>query len=488
MKNYKSNKNNVPKIQKKAEKPAKIDAPENDQKKSNNSDGREKYFLPYQVEWLNDISPIKLWDKSRRIGATYVQGYEDVVDLLTHKYDVWFTSSDESAGEEYILYCKQWAELFDAGARYLGEVVIDSEKNIKAMQIKFSNGKRISALSSNPKRFRSKGGKVILDEFAHHENARALWKAAKPATLWGFPIRIMSTHNGKSCLFYKFIESIRQGKLKWGMQQTDIYKAAYDGLVEKIKGRPVTKEEIEEWIEEQRIDAFDEFTWLEEYCCQPVDEKSAFLSYEEIIACETEIELFDLSLLRKQESVAGSWYLGIDIGRKKDLTVIWMLDKNHKFHHTLNVHILEKTPFRVQMEIISNYLSHPAMRRCCIDASGLGMQLAEDLKNMFGSKVEPITFSGPVKEDLAYNLRKNFEDRSVSVPADQDIREDLHSVRKVTTASNNIRFDVNAESQVSGHADRFWALALALYAAKSSGEIFVASGHRRESYKILERY
>ncbi len=187
-------------------------------------------------------------------------------------------------------------------------------------------------------------------------------------------------------------------------------------------------------------------------------------------------------------SGAEGWYLGVDIGRRKDLTVIWLIEKLHNYHHTLNVHVIEKTPFRVQMEIIGSYLAHPAARRCCIDASGLGMQLAEQLKETFGSKVEPITFTGPVKEDLAYNLRTNFENKSVAIPADHSIREDLHSVRKVTTASNNIRFDVNAESEVSGHADRFWALALALYAAKSSGEIFIASGRRRESYKILERY
>lgn len=486
MKNSKSNKNSSPKIQKKTKKPAKIETPENERKKSNNSDGREKYFLPYQVEWLNDQSQVKVWDKSRRIGATYVQAFEDVLDCIQKKVPaVWFSSADESAAKEYIIYCAQWAKIFDTGARDLGEVVLESDKSVKTFQILFTNGTRITALSSNPKQFRSKGGKVVLDEFAHHDDSRALWKAAKPAIMWGFPIRILSTHNGKACLFYKFIEAIKQGKLKWSMHQTDIYKAAYDGLVEKIKGRPVTEKEIEEWIEEQRKDAFDEFTWLEEYCCQPVDEKSAFLSYEEIIACETEIEPFEISSRRDS---GGSWYLGIDIGRRKDLTVIWLLDKNHKFHHTLNVHVIEKTPFRVQMEIISSYLAHPAVRRCCIDASGLGMQLAEQLKEKFGSKVEPITFTGPVKEELAYNLRTNFENKSVAIPSDQSIREDLHSVRKVTTASNNIRFDVNAESEVSGHADRFWALALALYAAKSSGEIFVASGHRRESYKILERY
>ena len=51
------------------------------------------------------------------------------------------------------------------------------------------------------------------------------------------------------------------------------------------------------------------------------------------------------------------------------------------------------------------------MRRCCIDATGLGMQLAERAQERFGKYyVEGIHFSGPVKEDLAYPVKAAFED------------------------------------------------------------------------------
>ncbi len=162
-----------------------------------------KYFLPYQVEWLNDDSRIKIWEKSRRIGATYIQSYEDVRDCVTGKVPaVWFSSADESAAKEYILYCEKWCKMLDAAARFLGEVVIDKDKDIKALAIQLANGTRINALTSNPKAFRSKGGKIVLDEFAHHEDQKAMWKAAKPSATWGYPIRILSTHNGKKCLFF----------------------------------------------------------------------------------------------------------------------------------------------------------------------------------------------------------------------------------------------------------------------------------------------
>lgn len=235
-----------------------------------------KYFLPYQQRWLNDNSKVKIWEKSRRIGATYVQSYEDVRDCVSKKVpSVWFSSADESAAKEYILYCEKWTKLFNIAAKPLGNIVIDSEKDIKAFVIEFSNGTKIHALSSNPKGFRSKGGKVILDEFAHHDSQDELWKAARPCVTWGFPLRILSTHNGKNCRYYKFIEQVIKGKLKWSLHTTPIQLAVEEGLVDKIYGRKTTEEEKQNWIQEQREDCFDEYTWLQEYCCEAIDETSS---------------------------------------------------------------------------------------------------------------------------------------------------------------------------------------------------------------------
>jgi len=451
-----------------------------------------KYFLPYQIDWLNDNSRVKIWEKSRRIGATYVQSYEDVRDCVSGTVPaVWFSSADESAAKEYIIYCAKWAKLFDAGAHDLGEVVLDSEKDIKTFTIEFSNGKRINALSSNPKAFRSKGGKVILDEFAHHEDQFQLWKAAKPTITWGFPLRILSTHNGKQALFFKFIDSIRNGKLKWSLHNTDIFKAVEDGLADRILGKKLTQTERAQWLQEQEDDCFDETTWHEEFCCKPIDEATAFLSYEMIKTCESFDTLWSddqFSQYLNLENL-GSLFLGVDIGRRKDLTVMWLIEELGRTRYTRLVKIMEKTPFRHQREFLFGLLKHPKLSRACIDGTGLGMQLAEEAQEEFGTnKVEAITFTGRVKEEIAFDMKTSFEDRLILIPSETDIREDFHSIRKITTSSNNIRFDVT-QSEVSGHADRFWAGALSNHAAKSSsGEVFVASRRKRSSLNITERY
>ena len=436
------------------------------------------------MRWLNDNSKVKIWEKSRRIGATYVQSYEDVRDCVYKRVPaVWFSSADESAAREYIDYCEQWVKLFNCAAKSMGELVIDNDKDIKAYVIEFSNGTKIHALSSNPKGFRSKGGKVVLDEFAFHQNAMELWKAARPCITWGYPLRILSTHNGQNCLYYKFIDQVQKGKLNWSHHKVPIQLAVSEGLVDKIYKRETTEQEKSDWLEEQKRDCFDEYTWQQEYCCVAIDEACAFLPYELISACES------TNVLKPLENIQNDLYVGIDIGRRKDLTAIWCLEVFENSKYTRLVKVLEKTPFHIQYEILSAILKHPKLRRCCIDSTGIGMQLAETAQNDFGKyRVEPVMFTNKSKEEMAFNLRTNFEDKSVIIPSDHDIREDLHSIRRVTTKAGNIRFDADT-SEVSGHADRFWGLALALIACSVPfTPIEISSRKKYETIQMTENF
>jgi phage FluMu gp28-like protein len=489
------------------------------------NDFKSAYFLPYQDRWLNDKSKIKIWEKSRRIGATYVQSYEDVRDMVDPDSGipaVWFTSADESAAKEYIIYCEQWARMFDAAAKNLGEVVIDKDKDIKALVIEFANGRRIHALASSPKAFRSKGGKVVIDEYAHHDNQIAMWKAAKPSAMWGYPIRILSTHNGKG-LFFKFIESAKRGELNWSVHTTSIYTAVKEGLLNRIlKKEVVTEEEKEAWLAQEKKDAFDPITWMEEYEVNAQDSKDALLSYELIASCEDtgiewegnpiprpfigveieepqnpkskwvydEVEKFRQWLY--SQDIKGNLTFGYDVARTHDLICMGLLE------HVYNIKILraflvfEKMRFWVQKEFASVCMGHPKLIRGCVDSSGLGMQMGEELQEKFGVyKVEPINFSaGGVRGEMAYDLLKDFENRKILIPSLIELRDDLHMMKRVVTSTGNIRLKAELEEnkEAAGHADRFWMIALADYAAKNySGTPSMRSSGRAASQKFLDK-
>lgn len=455
------------------------------------------YFLPYQREWLSNRNPVKIWEKSRRIGATYVQAYEDVEDCVSKTVpQVWFSSADESAGKEYIDYCAMWAKVFNVVAEAFDEEVLDNGSKIQVLGIKFANGTKITALSSNPKGFRSKGGKVILDEFAFHKSAKELWDAASPATTWGYPIRILSTHNGKQCLYYRQLQKAEENG--WWKFSVTIHEAVRQGLADKITGKKLSDEERAAWVEALRKKVGSISTWKQEYECEAEDGVSAFLTYELISKAENKSCRLALNAsvmdLKEWTSERDTLYLGMDIARKKHLSVIWIISADADFNLTMAVVELEKTPFDIQKSILFSFLELPQIRRACIDATGIGMNLAEDAERRFGEKVESVMFTNASKQEMATQLFLKFEAGHIAIPASDLIQQDLHSVKKIVTASGNIRYDQSNDDdsdkkENDGHADRFWALALAVHAATTSPEAFLPkSGRRRESNSILKGY
>ncbi len=443
----------------------------------------EKGFLPYQQEWLRNDSRTKIWEKSRRIGATWAQSYEDVIDCVTKKVPrVYFSSADERAGKEYIEYCLHWAEVLDFAAQAVGEELLDPDEKTTALKISFANGTAIYALSSNPKNFRGKGGKIILDEFAHHANQHELWKAARPAATWGYPVRILSTHNSKSSLFYQFVEDAKNGKRDWYVQTTDIHEAVKQGIVDKIYGRKTTAKQRTAWLENERRDCASEEAWLEEYCCEPSDEARAFLPYELISGIESD------DVLRPLGETRYDLYVGVDIARRRDLTVIWVWEKVSGILLARLVKPLEKTPFRIQREELWKILQHKNVRRCCIDETGIGMQLAEETAERFGGhRIEPVYFSTRAREEMAYPLRSAAEDKTIRIPVNREIREDWHALRRIVTAAGHSRLVVDKTAEF--HADYFWAGALGHHASGQKLQEFQAkTAGKREVGKTAKDY
>ncbi|MCB2186954.1 MAG: terminase family protein [Deltaproteobacteria bacterium] len=421
------------------------------------------YFLPYQEAWLADNSRLKIAEKSRRIGFTYVQAYEDVRDacLESGALDVWFSSADESAAKEYILYCSQWAKVLNIAAQDLGEVVIDNDRDIKALAVQLANGKRLHGLTSNPAAFRSKGGKLVLDEFAFHKDPDALWKAAAPIITWGYPARVISTYNGKGNRYARMVADARKGN-KWSLHTVTIEDAVAQGLVDRIMGRKATPEEVAAFLADCRDIAGDEETYLQEYMCVPVDEATAWLTWELITGAEHP------QAGRPEFYQGGDAYVGMDIGRRRDLTVIWVDELVGDIDWTREVISLKNKSFAQQADALDGVMRRYNVVRVCMDQTGMGMAPVEAAQALYGNRVEGVMFSGPVKQDLATVGKQRFEDKRVRIPADRAIRDSHHAVRKLTTSAGNPRFD--ADRSEAGHADEFWAHMLALHAAGQPAE------------------
>lgn len=444
--------------------------------KAKNKPKRDALLLPYQAAWVQDNSRLKIAEKSRQIGWTWSSAYGLVrrKSLKEARADAWISSRDDLQARLFLEDCKHFAGILQTGAQDLGEKAIDDDGHT-AYVLQFANKCRAHSMSSNPDAQAGKRGDRILDEFAIHPDPRKLYGIAYYGITWGGMLEIFSTHRGSANYFNELITEIKhKGNPKgFSLHRVTLQDALDQGFLFKLQQKlpaddPRQNMDEAEFFDSVRAESPDEETFMQECMCVPSDDNAAFLSYDLISSCEYKPgEVWENDL----QDAKNPLYIGVDVGRDHDLTVIWVVEKFAGINATRRVICLAKTPFDAQEEELYKLLRLPQVRRCCIDNTGLGRQFAERAQKKFGTyKVEPVNFTGPVKEELAYPVRAAFEDMSLRIPNDNMIRADLRAVKKETTAAGNIRFA--ADRGKNGHSDRFWALALALHAGKTSSGPF----------------
>lgn len=424
-------------------------------------------FLPSQSKWINDNSRLKLAEKSRQIGWSWTTAYACVRRTARQgaKFDQWVSSRDELQARLFIEDCKLWTDILNLGAEDFGEQAIDKEQKQTAYVLRFANDRRIHSMSSNPDAQAGKRGGRVLDEFALHPDPRKLWAIAYPGITWGGALEILSTHRGSHNFFNQLIREVRENGNPKGisLHRVTLQDALDEGLLYKLQQKLPDDDERQAMDEAAYFDfvksgCVDDESFQQEYMCQPADDDVAFLEYDLIASAEYGGGI-DWQLIEGREL-----YAGIDVGRKKDLTVLWVVERLGDVLYTRHIEALRNMSKPDQEKILWPWIAR--CRRTCIDYTGLGIGWGDDAQRRFGeSRVENVTFTPKVKEALAYPVRGRMQDRTLRIPYDPNIRGDLRSVTKQTTAAGNIRF--TAERTADGHADRFWALALAVHAGSS---------------------
>ncbi|MFU8894014.1 MAG: terminase large subunit domain-containing protein [Luteolibacter sp.] len=449
-------------------------------------------LLPYQERWVRDDSRLKIAEKSRQIGWTWATAYSLVrrKSITGARLDAWISSRDDIQARLFLDDCKAFAGILQLAAEDLGEKIID-EKGHSAHILKMATGVRLNSMSSNPDAQAGKRGDRVLDEFALHPDPRKLYAIAYPGITWGGSLEIFSTHRGSANYFHSLIREIREkGNPKgWSLHRVTLQDALEAGFLVKLQSKLPADDQRQDMDEAEYFDfirrgAPDEESFQQEYMCVPADDAGAFLEWSLIDACvfpEGERWQWDLDQAEQSDSL----YVGIDIGRKNDLTSLTALEKVSGQYLTRCRIDLRGVSFSEQEAIVYPWIERS--RRTCIDNSGLGMQFAERAQEMFGKyKVEAVTFTPAAKEEMAYPVRSAFEDRAIRIPYEDDkLKSDLRAIRKETTAAGNIRFA--ADRGEDGHADRFWGLALALHAAKETGGWMFAPRRAGKRTHNLER-
>ena len=406
-------------------------------------------LLPYQKKWLDDGARFKIAMYSRQTGKSTMASVEAVSSCIhsKNKEDWFIISSGERQAKKLlqkytIPLCRAYEEAFKYASKKdsrLKELNF-LENEYSKTEITFANGSTILALPANPESLRGYSGNVILDEFAFHNDSYSVWEAVFPIISSGYKIRVLSTPNGKGNKFYELMTTENNG---WSKHIVSIYDAVKQGLPRNI--------------EELKMGLSSQDSWEQEYELKWRDSASSWLSFELIDnACHKDAGLPELYQ-------GGYCYIGIDIAARNDPFAVVVLEKVGDVFWLRELIAVRNISFREQDFILERLMREYKVVRCCIDQTGMGEKPVEDAKIKYGrSRVEGVLFNTNTKQAMATIGREVFEDCRIRIPFDRELRQDLHKLKQVTSATGAPRFV--AESDSNGHADRTWALFLALTA------------------------
>ena len=121
-------------------------------------------LLPYQQRWCADNAPVKLCEKSRRIGLSWGEAADTALLAASAKgMDAWYIGYNKDMALEFIRDCAGWAKHYQLAAGEIEEteevfVEGDDRQAVLAFVIRFASGWRVTALSSRPSNLRGKQG------------------------------------------------------------------------------------------------------------------------------------------------------------------------------------------------------------------------------------------------------------------------------------------------------------------------------------------
>jgi phage FluMu gp28-like protein len=470
-------------------------------------------LLPYQKAWIEDAVAVKVWEKSRRIGASYVEALASVLEAAKSKEaggrSTYYLSYSKEMTQQFARDCAFWAKHINAVASEVEEVAIeDEDKDITVYRLRFASGFEIWCLPSTARSLRSKQGRVIIDEAAFVDDLDELKKAAMALLMWGGCVRILSTHNGDDNPFNELIKEIREGKKNYSLHRTTFDEALEQGLYKRIclvEGWEWSPERQEKWREEI-ISSYGDGADEELFCVptragtryfpstllEAVSDPGAAVIRK---ACddsftfekeEKRVREFDKWLRREIRDIllahTNPVYIGEDFARSGDLTCIFF-DEEMPDGRLLTFLVIElrNVPFSQQWQVIKYVMDAlPALGSAAFDSRGNGQMIAEYAAQEWPGYVYQVMITTKWYAENFPGLKGGMEDSTTNIPDDPFIRDDFRVV--------GLKAGVPCVLERSGgrgerrHGDGAIAKLMAFYAAREDE----GKGYQPMTYESVE--
>ncbi len=450
-------------------------------------------FEPFQIGLLNNSTRFGVDVKARQIAWSFTAALDAVVDgILEPGTPHIFVSINLDEAKEKIRYVKAIVAATRPDVR--PEMVRDSQT-----EAEFGNGSRYISHPCRPPRGKARA-RIYLDEMAHYREGldREIYTGALPATVKGDGyIRIGSSPLGASGLFWEIVtESLKRypgyGRWRRFIPWWHVRSLCRDvATATALAPEMATEDRVRAFGTAALVEIFENMfleDFQQEYECAWVDEAVAWISWEVVKRNQDEALLWwhargvdealhmipEVQQAQRAGKIERVLVGGLDVGRKRDLTEFVALGYGTSGRLPVRFSVsLDRVEYDDQERCFKEIIARLPLMVVLVDRNGIGAQLAENLERT--GKAAGVDFTNPIKELLAVEARIQAERGNTPLPMDRDITYQIHSVKKkVTPAKHNV-FDTDRNEK--HHADKFWAWALAVYAAGASR---LVQGEREE--------
>ncbi|MFH0900002.1 MAG: hypothetical protein V2A73_05165 [Pseudomonadota bacterium] len=437
----------------------------------------------FQVAFLNDRSRFRLVTKARQVGLSFVMALEALARC--HLYDnhcTVFVSYAQDEAKDKVLLARQVFE--DLPAEYQKKLIIDSKTEL-AFESRGPKRRMSRILSVPSKAPRGKHGDVVLDELAHLVNDREVYTGSTALILRSHgQLTGCSTPLGRRGIFWevatqeirKYPHFSRQ-TVPWWLCRT-FCRDPQAAAAAVAEGNMATEALVATCGMPAIVEQFDSLgldDFEQEFACRFCDESYSWFPYEIILPCtDAELALYDD--FGDLPFPKGRLVAGFDVGRTRDRSELALFEETDERFTCRMLRRYEQTPFAEQEADLRRMLNTLPIARLSIDKSGIGMNLAENLARDFPQVVGEV-FTNESKERWATDMKILLQRRDLTLPRDRDLVGQIHSIKRRVLPSGKVSFDGERTGR-SGHADRFWAIAIACQKerapARSRGAIITA--------------
>jgi phage FluMu gp28-like protein len=160
-------------------------------------------------------------------------------------------------------------------------------------------------------------------------------------------------------------------------------------------------------------------------------------------------------------SVIQNYYIGIDLAKYEDFTVICVLNENG---HLVHFDRFNQIDWNFQKAKIINIATRYHNAQVLIDSTGVGDPIYEDLMRK-GVRIQGYKFTNESKKQLIENLAIKMENNGITFPDIPELVNELREFGYIKTDSGTLKY----QAPEGLHDDCVIALALAVWNYKKKG-------------------